>query len=252
MRNELYQSLPSGIKSAMCLWWRQVQIQEEPTIPIIKAKMEKTLSWPAPPAANTIKAHYGFAKLGEWANMRSRVNKRPTGKGDFIRISTLYHTDKEKTDRYIVELLFWLHQLVCKSRAMNNGVNRSLDLTVSSLSNEEIRLSSHSSCRDVNKRELMRSTSETPESETGNPYSCYYHQPCTGTCDSPTNTSPRVSVLILKTLSMNLGIDMMTALDVIDGIHAPWNLREITMRKAITTVCTIISVHLPLLYWDLK
>ncbi|XP_039170621.1 protein PSK SIMULATOR 1-like [Eucalyptus grandis] len=219
MTNELYQSLPPDIKSAVSFWLRQVQIQEEPAIPIIKDKMEKTLSWLAPLAANTIKAHYGFAKLGEWANMR--LNQRPTGKGNFIRINTLYHADKEKTDPYIVDLLFWLHQLVRKRRAMNNGVTCSLDLTVSSLSDGEITLSSHSSRRDVNKRKLMRSTSETLISETGNPYSCYYHLPCAGSCDPPTNTSPGVSVPILKTLSMDLGIDMMTALDAIDGIPAP-------------------------------
>ncbi|KAL3737090.1 hypothetical protein ACJRO7_025937 [Eucalyptus globulus] len=188
MTNELYQSLPPDIKSAVSFWLRQVQIQEEPAIPIIKDKMEKTLSWLAPLAANTIKAHYGFAKLGEWANMR--LNQRPTGKGNFIRINTLYHADKEKTDPYIVELLFWLHQLlVCKRRAMNNGVTCSLDSTVSSLSNAEIRLSSHGSRKDLNKRKLMRSTSKTLESETGNLYSCYYHLPCTGICDSPTDTS---------------------------------------------------------------
>ncbi|KAK3428027.1 hypothetical protein EUGRSUZ_F04140 [Eucalyptus grandis] len=217
MTNELYQSLPPDIKSAARFWLRQVQIQEEPTVPIIKDKMEKTLSWLAPLAANTIKAHYGFAKLGEWANMRyfrSRVNHRPTDKVDFTRINTLYHADKEKTDPYMVELLFWLHQLVCKRRAMNNGVSCSLDSMVSSLSDEEIRLSSPSPRKDVNKRKLMPSTSETLESETGSPYSCYIS-------DSPNNTSPGVSVTILKTLSMDLGIDMMTTLDVIGGISAP-------------------------------
>ncbi|KAI6689639.1 hypothetical protein NL676_026467 [Syzygium grande] len=219
MTNALYQSLPPGIKSALRFWLRQVQIQEEPTIPIIKAKMEKTLSWLAPIAANTIKAHYGFARLGEWANMRSRVNQRPTGKGDFIRINALYHADKEKTDPYIVELLFWLHQLVCKRRAMNNGLTCSLDSTVSSLSDEEIQLSSHGSRKDVNKRKLMRS--DTLESETENRYSCYGHLLCRGICDSPTNGSPGVSVPTLITLSMDFGIDMMTALDVIDGITAP-------------------------------
>ncbi|XP_056167101.1 protein PSK SIMULATOR 1-like isoform X2 [Syzygium oleosum] len=217
MTNALYQSLPPGIKSALRFRLRQVQIQEEPTIPIIKAKMEKTLSWLAPIAANTIKAHYGFARLGEWANMR--VNQRPTGKGDFIRINTLYHADKEKTDPYIVELLFWLHQLVCKRRAMNNGLTCSLDSTVPSLSDEEIQLSSHSSRKDVNKRKLMRS--DTLESETENRYSCYDHLLCRGICDSPTNGSPGVSVPTLITLSMDFGIDMMAALDVIDGITAP-------------------------------
>ncbi|KAF8025075.1 hypothetical protein BT93_F2047 [Corymbia citriodora subsp. variegata] len=221
MTNALYQSLPPGIKSAMSFWLRQVQIKEEPTIPIIKANMEKTLSWLAPLAANTIKAHYGFARLGERANIRSRVNQRPTGKGDFIRINTLHHADREKTDPYIVELLFWLHLLICKRRAMNNEVTRSLDSTVSFPRDEEIRFSPRSSRTDVHKRMLMRSPSETLESETENPHSCSYHLPCTGICDSPTNTSPGVSVPILKTLSMDFGIDMMAALDVIDGIPAP-------------------------------
>ncbi|XP_048130577.1 protein PSK SIMULATOR 1-like isoform X2 [Rhodamnia argentea] len=221
MTNALYQSLPPGIKSALRFWLRQGQIQEEPTILIIKAQMEKTLSWLAPVAANTIKAHYGFARLGEWPSMRSRVNQRCTVKDDFVRFNTLYHADKEKTDSYIVELLFWLHQLVCKRRAINNGVTCSLDSMVSSLSNEEIRLSSHSLRKDVDKRKLMPRTRETLESETEGPCSCYDHLLCTGICDSPTNRSLGVSVPILKTLSMDFGIDMMTALDVIDGITAP-------------------------------
>ncbi|XP_056167852.1 protein PSK SIMULATOR 1-like [Syzygium oleosum] len=221
MTNALYQSLPPGIKSPLRFWLRQVQIQEEPTIPIIKAKMEKTLSWLAPMAANTIKAHCDFARLGVWANIRSSVNQRPAGKGDFIRLNTLYHADKEKTESCIVELLFWLHQLVCKKRAMNDGVTCSLDSTVSSPSGEEIRLSSPSPRKDVSKRKMMPRTIETLESETENPHSCYYHLLSSGISDSPTIGSPGVSVLILKTLSMDSSIDMMTALDVIDGITAP-------------------------------
>ncbi|URE04808.1 hypothetical protein MUK42_19239 [Musa troglodytarum] len=86
------------------LWSKNL---EELTIPQIKAEMEKTLRWLVPIANNTTK---------------SEVNQKPAGQVELIRLETLYHADKEKTEAYILELLVWLHHLVCHSKSNTGGI----------------------------------------------------------------------------------------------------------------------------------
>ncbi|KAH9664712.1 protein PSK SIMULATOR 1 [Citrus sinensis] len=93
-----------------------LQIDSLFTVAQIKDEMEKTLQWLVPIATNTAKAHHGFGWVGEWANLGSDLNRKPAGPTDVIRLETLYHADKEKTEAYILDLLLWLHQLVNKAR----------------------------------------------------------------------------------------------------------------------------------------
>ncbi|KAK1273826.1 hypothetical protein QJS04_geneDACA009584 [Acorus gramineus] len=91
------------------------QIDAILTIPHIKAEMEKTLHWIVPMAESTTRAHQGFGWVGEWANSSVELNKKQIP-NSVIRIETLYHADKEKTDEIILELVTWLHLLVSQIR----------------------------------------------------------------------------------------------------------------------------------------
>ncbi|MBA0721045.1 hypothetical protein Golax_008621, partial [Gossypium laxum] len=106
-RDSLYQGLPPTVKSALRSRLQSFQIKEELTVPQIKAEMEKTLQWLVPIATNTTK---------------SEVNRKPAGQTDLLRIETLHHADKEKTEVYILDLVVWLHHLVTQVRACNGGI----------------------------------------------------------------------------------------------------------------------------------
>ncbi|KVI05217.1 Protein of unknown function DUF3475 [Cynara cardunculus var. scolymus] len=82
------------------------------TMPQIKAEMEKTLQWLVPVATDTTKAHQGFGWVGEWANTGNEFGKKTAGSNSIIRLQTLYHADKQKMDRYILDLIMWLHRLI--------------------------------------------------------------------------------------------------------------------------------------------
>ncbi|KAI4326169.1 hypothetical protein MLD38_031509 [Melastoma candidum] len=122
MRDSLYQSLPPNMKAALRSKIQSFPVKDELSVADIKAEMEKTLQWLVPIATNTAKAHHGFGWVGEWANTGSEVNKKPAGPLDFIRIETLHHANKDKTETYILEQLVWLHFLVAKSSTNGMGM----------------------------------------------------------------------------------------------------------------------------------
>ncbi|THU46708.1 hypothetical protein C4D60_Mb09t07740 [Musa balbisiana] len=106
-RDALYQGLPPGIKSALRSKLQSFQVKEELTVPQIKAEMEKTLQWLVPIANNTT---------------RIEMNRRLPGHTDLIKIETLHHADKDKTDAYILDLVLWLHHLITHSRPGNTAI----------------------------------------------------------------------------------------------------------------------------------
>ncbi|KAJ6302483.1 hypothetical protein OIU77_016553 [Salix suchowensis] len=94
----------------------------ELTITEIKDVMEKTLQWLVPMSINTAKAHHGFGWVGEWASIGSEPNRKSAAAAaDIIRIETLHHADKEKTEACILEQVLWLHHLVRKTKSASGG-----------------------------------------------------------------------------------------------------------------------------------
>ncbi|KAM0047120.1 hypothetical protein Hdeb2414_s0009g00324791 [Helianthus debilis subsp. tardiflorus] len=112
MRDNLYNGLPANVKVALRSRVQTLESKEVMTMPQIKAEMEKTLQWLVPVATDTTKAHQGFGWVGEWANTGNEFGKKTAGSNNIIRLQTLYHADKQKMDRYILDLIIWLHRLI--------------------------------------------------------------------------------------------------------------------------------------------
>ncbi|KAF8410440.1 hypothetical protein HHK36_002969 [Tetracentron sinense] len=106
MRDTLYHGLPTGVKTALRSRLQLFHANEEFTVPQIKAEMEKTLQWLVPIAANTT---------------NNEFNKKTAARNNLIRLQTLYHADKQKTELYILELVAWLHHLITQVRHRDYG-----------------------------------------------------------------------------------------------------------------------------------
>ncbi|KAJ6920886.1 hypothetical protein NC651_014454 [Populus alba x Populus x berolinensis] len=120
-RDSLYRGIPNSVKAALRSRLQMVDTKEELTVALVKAEMEKTLHWLAPIATNTTKAHQGFGWVGEWANTGNEFGKNTAGNSNLIRLQTLHHADKQKTDLYILELVTWLHRLINLVRQRDHG-----------------------------------------------------------------------------------------------------------------------------------
>ncbi|KAK9164474.1 hypothetical protein Syun_005376 [Stephania yunnanensis] len=101
VRDTLYHGLPSGVKAALRSRLQLKCSKEELTVAQIKAEMEKTLQWLVPVATNT--------------------TKQTSAQNSILRLETLYHAEKEKTESYILELVAWLHYLISQVRQRDYG-----------------------------------------------------------------------------------------------------------------------------------
>ncbi|KAH6763687.1 Ikzf5, partial [Perilla frutescens var. frutescens] len=238
-RDALYQGLPPLIKCALRSRLQSFQLKEEFTVPQIKAEMEKTLQWLVPMATNTTKAHHGFGWVGEWANTGSEMNRKATGETDLLRIETLYHADKEKTEAYILDLVVWLHHLISQSRAANGGLRSPVKSPIRSPNQKALQLSgqkpsSPSSTlsvedqemlRDVNKRKLTPGISKSQEFNISRTRLSNHHRLTKSSSHSPTHENKRESdpFPIRRPSSVpiiNFDIDRIKALDVIDRVDS--------------------------------
>ncbi|CAI9266601.1 unnamed protein product [Lactuca saligna] len=245
-RDALYQGLPPTIKSAIRSKILSFHPKEELTIPEIKAEMEKTLQWIVPFATNTTKAHHGFGWVGEWANTGSEMNRKTSYPTDSLRIETLHHADKQKTEECILELVVWLHHLVCQSKAINgpNTMRSPVKSPIRSPNQKGIQLSttqtpttSSSSSfppaltsedremlRDVSKRKLTPGISKSQEFDirsSSNRLS-KHHRLTKSSSHSPTREEVKRDPFPIKRLSsvpvINFHLDRIKAMDVIDDI----------------------------------
>lgn len=141
-RDALYQGLPSSIKTALRSKLQSFHL-EELSVTQIKAEMEKTLRWLVPVATNTTKAHHSFGWVGEWANTGSEVSWKPGGHTDLVRIETLHHAHKGKTEAYILELIVWLHRLVIRCKFGPNGGSSPVKAIIPSQDPKTIHLLTH-------------------------------------------------------------------------------------------------------------
>ncbi|KAL5558494.1 hypothetical protein UlMin_034705 [Ulmus minor] len=229
-RDALYQGLPPSIKSALRSKLLSFQVKEELTIPQIKTEMENTLHWLVPIANNTTKAHHGFGWVGEWANTGSDVNRKPTGQTDLLRIETLHHADKEKTEAYILELVVWLHHLVSIARA-SNGVKspiRSPNQTTVQLStckpncpSPTLTVEDQEMLRDVSKRKLTPGISKSQEFDTAKIRLSKHHRLSKSSSHSPISETKKDPFPIRRPSSVpviDFDIDRIKALDVMDRV----------------------------------
>ncbi|KAI3745918.1 hypothetical protein L6452_08330 [Arctium lappa] len=120
MRDTLYNGLPVSVRAGLRSRVQALDSKEVMTMPQIKAEMEKVLHWLVHVATDTTKAHQGFGWVGEWANTGNEFGKKTAGSNNIIRLQTLYHADKQKMDRYILDLIIWLHRLISLVRYRDN------------------------------------------------------------------------------------------------------------------------------------
>lgn len=234
-RDALYQGLPPNIKSALRTKVQSFRVKEELTVQQIKAEMEKTLQWLVPIANNTTKAHHGFGWVGEWANTGSEVNRKPAGQTDLLRIETLHHADKDKTEGFILELVVWLHYLVTQVKASNGGIRSPVKSPIRSPNQKAIQLSPNKlhppspvltvedqeMLRDVSKRKKTPGISKSQEFDTAKTRLSKHHRLTKSNSHSPTSDNKKDPFPIRRPSSVpviDFDIDRIKALDVIDRV----------------------------------